>query len=148
MSCFMYATSRQEISTKVEIMGDFSKLKSIRKKAKRIGLPFFSAEIAVTLPEDRCEDIDDVKYNDYTFTDGCGLISNHLTKQLIQRKNIMYRNERYHPSVFQIRYRGYKGVLTLDPTFTGKTLVRFRKSIKKFKDAKDLSLFIANYSKV
>jgi hypothetical protein len=144
----MYAASKQEISAKVEAMGDFSKLKSVGKKAKRIGLLFSGAEMAVTLPEDRCEDINDVKYNDYTFTDGCGLISSHLTKQLVQQRNITYRNKRYHPSVFQIRYRGYKGILTLDPTLTGKTLVQFRESMRKFKNAKDLSLSIADYSKV
>ncbi|KAJ5052606.1 hypothetical protein J3E74DRAFT_388204, partial [Bipolaris maydis] len=39
-SCFLYAASKEEISIKVEAMGDFSKLKSVGKKAKRIGLLF------------------------------------------------------------------------------------------------------------
>jgi len=147
-SCFMFAATRQEISAKVEAMGDFSKLKSVGKKAKRIGLLFSSAEMAVTLDPGRCEDIDDIKSNDYIFTDGCGLISVQLARQLVQRRKIAYRNKMYLPSVFQIRYRGYKGVLTLCPALKGKIQVQFRESMRKFKDAKDLSLSIVEYSKV
>jgi hypothetical protein len=39
-SCFLYAASKEEISVKIEAMGDLSKLKSVGKKAKRIGLLF------------------------------------------------------------------------------------------------------------
>jgi RNA dependent RNA polymerase len=147
-SCFMFAGSKDEISAKVEAMGDFSKLKSVGKKAKRIGLLFSSAEMAVTLQPERCEDIDDIKGNDYVFTDGCGLISIHLAREIVQRRNIAYRNRKYLPSVFQIRYRGYKGVLMLDPSLEGNIQVQFRESMRKFKDAKDLSLSVVDYSKV
>ncbi|KAI4918204.1 hypothetical protein J4E90_002585 [Alternaria incomplexa] len=115
-SCFMYGASKEDISAKIEAMGDLSKLKSVGKKAKRIGLLFSSAEAALDLPPERCRDIDDVKRDDYVFTDGCGLISLQLARQLAQRRNIIFRNQRYLPSVFQIRYRGYQDVLTLDPT--------------------------------
>ncbi|KAI4699631.1 hypothetical protein J4E81_004658 [Alternaria sp. BMP 2799] len=115
-SCFMYGASKEDISAKIEAMGDLSKLKSVGKKAKRIGLLFSSAEAVLDLSPERCRDIDDVKRDDYVFTDGCGLISLQLARQLAQRRNIIHRNQRYLPSVFQIRYRGYKGVLTLDPT--------------------------------
>jgi hypothetical protein len=128
-------------------MGDLSKLKSVGKKAKRIGLLFSSANMALELPPNRCEDIEDVTKDDYIFTDGCGLISKHLAAQLCQRRNIVYRGLRYHPSVFQIRYRGYKGVLTLDPTLKGQILVQFRNSMRKFKDAPDYSFVVVDYSK-
>jgi hypothetical protein len=147
-SCFMFAATKEEISAKVKDMGDFSKLKSVGKKAKRIGLLFSSAEMAVSLHPDRCEDIDDIKYNDYIFTDGCGLISTNLARQLVQRRKIAYRNRRYLPSVFQIRYRGYKGILTLWPPLKGKVQVQFRESMRKFKDAMDLSLCVVEYSRV
>ena len=147
-SCFLYASSKADIAKKVEEMGDFSKLKSVGKKAKRIGLLFSSAEMGVTLSPDRCEDIEDATYGDYNFTDGCGLISRTLAKQLAQRRNIAYRNKRYLPSVFQIRYRGYKGVLTLDPELKGNIAVQFRRSMRKFQEAKDLTLSIVDYSKV
>lgn len=53
-SCFMYAALKQEISIKVKAMGDLSKIKSVSKKAKRIGLLFSSAEVTFNLPPDQC----------------------------------------------------------------------------------------------
>lgn len=129
-------------------MGDFSKLKSVGKKAKRIGLLFSSAEVALDLPPDRCQDINDVATKQYIFTDGCGLISVQLANHLAQKRNILFRNRRYLPSVYQIRYRGYKGVLTLDPTLRGQIQVQFRASMRKFKNSPDYSLAIVDYSKV
>jgi hypothetical protein len=147
-SCLLYAGTKAEISEKIEALGDFSNMKSVAKKAKRIGLLFSSADMAVQLEPDRCEDIPDIQNKDYIFTDGCGLISRHLARQLVQRRKIVYRNLPYLPSVFQIRYRGYKGVLTLDPSMTGKTLVKFRDSMKKFNGKDDLSFAVAAYSRV
>ena len=147
-SCFLYKASKHEITTKIDNLGDLSKIKSVGKKAKRIGLLFSSAEMALELPPERTEDIDDVTRGDYIFTDGCGLISVHLAKQLATKRDIVYRGQRYLPSVFQIRYRGYKGILTLDRSLTGKTLVQFRQSMRKFKEAKDLSFSVVDFSKV
>ena len=147
-SCFMFAKSKAEITVKIDSLGDFSKMKSVGKKAKRLGLLFSSAEIAAELNPERCEDIDDITSNDYIYTDGCGLISGQFARQIVQRANIVYRNKKYLPSVFQIRYRGYKGVLTLSPALKGKTQVMFRESMKKLKDVKDYSFSVVEYSKV
>jgi hypothetical protein len=147
-SCFLYAATKEEISDKIEAMGDFSKLKSVGKKAKRIGLLFSGAEVTLDLPPNRCQDIDDVATKEYIFTDGCGLISTHLARQLAQRRNIIFRDRRYLPSVYQIRYRGYKGVLTLDPTLHGQIQAQFRVSMRKFKESPDYSFAVVDYSKV
>jgi hypothetical protein len=147
-SCFLYAAPKEHISAKIEAVGDLSKLKSVGKKAKRIGLLFSSAEISLNLPPERCQDIDDVSNKDYVFTDGCGLISTQLARLLAQRRNIVFRDRRYLPSVYQIRYRGYKGVLTLDPTLRGQTSVQFRKSMRTFRDSPDHSFAVVDYSKV
>lgn len=144
----MYAGSKQEISIKVEAMGDLSKIKSVGKRAKRIGLLFSSAEVTFDLPSDRCQDIDDVASKDYIFTDGCGLISTQLARQLAQKRNIVFRDRRYLPSVYQVRYRGYKGVLTLDPTLHGQIQAQFRASMRKFTDSPDYSFAVVDYSKV
>lgn len=147
-SCLMFAASKELIERKVEALGDFSKMQSVSKKAKRLGLLFSSAEHALELQPQRCNDIDDVKLGEYVFTDGCGMIAVQLAKQIAQRKRIVYRNKKYLPSVLQIRYRGYKGVLMIDPTLGGKTQVLFRHSMKKLKDVKDLSFAVVEHSKV
>lgn len=147
-SCFMYAASKTDIASKIEAMGNFSSLKSVAKKAKRIGLLFSSAEVAMNLAPERCEDIEDVKRNNYLFTDGCGSISFQLARYLAQRRNIIVRDKRYLPSVYQIRYRGYKGVLTLDSTLKGQVQVQFRKSMRKFTEACDHSFAVVDYSRV
>jgi hypothetical protein len=146
-SCFLYASSKEDISKKVETMGDFSRLKSVAKKTKRLGLLFSGTDMGITLNPEHCEDIEDVERGNYNFTDGCGLISKSLAKRLVKHHNIAYRNRKYLPSVFQIRYRGYKGVLTLDHTLNNRIAVQFRKSMRKFQDAKDLTLSVVDYSK-
>ena len=147
-SCFLFAAAKDQVATKIEQLGDFSKIKTVAKKAKRIGLLFSTADVGVLLPTDRCEDIPDIQNKDYNFTDGCGLISVSLAKQLVKKINITFRNHKYTPSVFQIRYRGYKGVLMLEPALCGRILVQFRDSMRKFKDAADLTLSVVEFSKV
>ena len=146
-TCFLCQGSKAQISIAVEQLGDFSKLKSVAKKAKRIGLLFSAAQMATKLRPDRCQDIPDITKGDYNFTDGCGLISTHLAKLLVQRAHIRYRNRRYTPSVFQIRYRGYKGVLMLEPKLHGQILAQFRDSMRKFKGGDDLSFSVVDCSK-
>lgn len=146
-SCFLYAGSKDQANQLINDLGDFSKIKTVAKLAKRIGLLFSSAKTAVRLEPERCQDISDVVRNDYTFTDGCGLISKHLANLLIQRLDLRFRNLRYHPSVFQIRYAGYKGVLTLEPELRGQILVQFRESMRKVKDVGDRSFAVVDYAK-
>ncbi|KAI8648971.1 RNA-dependent RNA polymerase [Fusarium keratoplasticum] len=142
------AASKEEISRKVEALGDFSKMKTVGKKAKRIGLLFSSATAAMTISPDRCEDIADVETADYVFTDGCGLLAPSLARELARRTRILFRNNRYTPSVFQIRYRGYKGVVTVDPRMAKhKALLKFRKSMKKFSGGENHSFAVVDYSK-
>ena len=50
------------------------------------------------------KDIDDIKIGDENFSDGCGLISKRLAAQLSKSMGIIFRNARYTPCVFQIRY--------------------------------------------
>ena len=146
-TCFLYAGSKEEICDKIDALGDFSKIKSVAKLAKRIGLLFSAAEAATQLRPDRCEDIPDIFQGEHIFTDGCGLISRHMARLLVQKLNIRFRNKRYNPSVFQIRYRGYKGVLELEPKLQGQTLVQFRDSMRKISGTPDLTFSVVEYSK-
>lgn len=148
-TCYLCAASKEEISRKVEALGDFSKMKTVAKKAKRIGLLFSVARAAMQVDPKRVQDIPDIEVGDFIFTDGCGLIAPHLARELSRRTRIVFRNMRYTPSVFQIRYRGYKGVVTLDPTMgKGGPWLKMRKSMKKFSGGDDLSFSVVEYSKV
>ena len=147
-TCLIFADTKTNIKEMVETLGDFSKIKTVAKKAKRIALLFASAHVAIILDPASCQDIPDIETNDYIFTDGCGLISPNLARELAKRLRIIFRNVRYTPSVFQIRYRGYKGVLMLDPGMKGESLAKFRKSMKKFSGGDDYSFAVVEYSKV
>lgn len=148
-TCYLCAASKEQIAQKVEALGDFTKMKTVAKKAKRIGLLFSVARAAMEVDPKKVEDIPDIEVGDYTFTDGCGLIAPGLAKELARRTKIVFRNRRYTPSVFQIRYRGYKGVVTLDPTMAkGGPWLKMRKSMKKFSGGDDLSFSVVEYSKV
>ncbi|KAF4956901.1 hypothetical protein FGADI_3504 [Fusarium gaditjirri] len=147
-SCFLMAAPKEEISRLIEGMGDFTKMKTVGKKAKRIGLLFSSSKTAMTINPDRCEDIPDVEADDYIFTDGCGLIAPSLAQELSRRTRIVFRDSRYTPSVFQLRYRGYKGVVTVDPRMKKqKALLKLRKSMKKFSGGHDYSFAVVEHSK-
>lgn len=113
-TCFLYTAPAPEVSKLVEGLGDFTKMKTVAKKSKRIGLLFSVAKTTINLDPSRCQDIPDIEAQDYIFTDRCGLVSKHLAHELSRILKIAFRNIRYTPSVFQIRYRGYKGVLMLD----------------------------------
>ena len=147
-SCVLWAASKIDISQKIEGLGDCSKMKTVGKKAKRIGLLFSVAEVACDVAPDQCEDIPDVTKDDYNFTDGCGLISEQFAKILAKMRNVLYRNQRYIPSVYQLRYRGYKRVVMVDPSMKGKIKLNFRDSMKKFKGGDELSFSVVDYSKV
>nr|RBQ95109.1 hypothetical protein FVER53263_05746 [Fusarium verticillioides] len=123
-------------------------MKTVGKKAKRIGLLFSSSKAAMIINPDRCEDIPDVERDQYVFTDGCGLIAPSLAQELARRRRIIFRDSRYTPSVFQLRYRGYKGVVTVDPRMKKeKALFKLRKSMKKFSGGDDYSFAVVEHSK-
>lgn len=147
-TCYFLAAPKEQISQRIEGLGDFTKMKTVAKKAKRIGLLFSVARAAMKVDPKKVEDIPDIEVGDYAFTDGCGLIAPALAKELSRRTRIVFRNMRYTPSVFQLRYRGYKGVVTLDPAMArGGTWLKMRKSMKKFSGGDDLSFSVVEYSK-
>ena len=147
-SCHLLAGSGAEVSKKVEALGDFKKMKTVAKKAKRIGLLFSAAEVVLDVPNTRCQDIEDIERDGFIFTDGCGLISKDFVRLLASRKPITFRDRRYHPSVLQIRYQGYKGVVCIEPAMEKSIWLKLRKSMKKFSGTSDLSFAVVEYSKV
>ena len=90
--------------------------------AKRIGLLFSSAEVDFELDPKWIADIDDITSGDENFSDGCGLIAPSLAKRISKAKQIIFREMRYTPSVYQIRYLSLRHrhlSTSLKPTFVG-----------------------------
>ncbi|KAF9521888.1 RNA-dependent RNA polymerase, partial [Crepidotus variabilis] len=115
--------------------------------AKRIGLLFSAAQIDYNLDPKLVGDIPDISVGDEVFSDVCGLISKYLAVQLSKAKRITFRAKRYTPTVFQIRYLGYKGVLMLHPELDKekKHLAEFQKSMKKFTTAVDHTFSVVGH---
>lgn len=147
-SCYLLVGSKQEVSRVVNSLGDFAKIKTVAKKAKRIGLLFSTADIIQDVPNSRCRDIDDIERDGFILTDGCGLTSKDFVHLLAKKKPIVFRDQRYYPSVLQIRYQGYKGVVSVDPRMEKGLWLKLRKSMKKFSGTSDLSFAVVEYSKV
>ncbi|KAJ7166539.1 RNA-directed RNA polymerase [Mycena crocata] len=154
-SCFLRrANSDAELDARIYRLGDFERLLSAAKRAKRIGLLFSEAQVDYKLTPEAVKDIEDIRSGDELFSDGCGLISKWLAVELAKKKKIIFRGVRYTPCVFQIRYLGYKGVLMLHPqldvdrrTTPGPHhLVHFRKSMKKFSTTQNTTFSVVDHS--
>ncbi|KAF9237759.1 RNA dependent RNA polymerase-domain-containing protein [Melanogaster broomeanus] len=149
-TCFMReANDDAELDARIYAMGDFGKIMNAAKRAKRIGLLFSAAELDIQLDPKWIADIEDIENDDTVFSDGCGLMAKHWALQVSKAKRIVFRNQRYVPSVFQIRYLGYKGVLMIHPDMDKekKYLAKFRKSMKKFTTTQDHSFSVVGYSR-
>lgn len=114
------ANNDAELDARIYQMGDFGRIMNgakrkyiteyrvtldllIIKGAKRIGLLFSAAEIDVQLDPKWVADIDDIENSTTVFSDGCGLMAKRFAIQVSKAKRIIFRNQRYTPSVFQIR---------------------------------------------
>ena len=105
-------------------MGDLSSIRSVSKYAARLGLGLSASELAVYIDEREVAQISDIMRlvdvgdwvdSERCFSDGIGVISQELaeriSRQLDPKSTHVY-------SAFQIRYRGCKGVVAIDPTGT------------------------------
>jgi hypothetical protein len=115
----------------IQDLGDFSHIQCSAKCAARIGQAFSDTIFSVPIPETAyvTETKDDVERNGRTFSDGCGTISLELLSRVWRALPPERRQQR--PTVLQIRYRGAKGVLSLDTSLSGQQL-HIRKSMTKY----------------
>uniref|UniRef100_A0A914QD39 RNA-dependent RNA polymerase n=1 Tax=Panagrolaimus davidi TaxID=227884 RepID=A0A914QD39_9BILA len=149
-SSYFYATeNKDEILQMYKKLGTFEPATAAKLSA-RIGQYFTSAwktrmqlrQINVCLINDITSMTTDAAGNHYCFTDGNGIMSYLLAVQIAEHLEIPYV-----PSAFQIRFAGYKGMLTVAPKNSkniggpyypkliendGPYHVLFRKSQKKF----------------
>ncbi|KAI0684613.1 RNA dependent RNA polymerase-domain-containing protein [Cytidiella melzeri] len=145
-SCFLReASSDQELDARIYQFGDFERIASAAKRAKRIGLLFSEAKLDWILDPQHTANVDDIENNGENFSDGCGLISTQFSQQLSRRKRIIYHGRPYTPAVYQISADHFQGVLMLDPKLT-KAHVHFRKSQRKFNATQNNTFSVVDYS--
>ncbi|KAH7393915.1 RNA dependent RNA polymerase-domain-containing protein [Phaeosphaeria sp. MPI-PUGE-AT-0046c] len=111
-------------------LGDFTHFRCSAKCAARIGQAFSDTIFAIPIPDAAMvtETKNDVACGNRIFSDGCGTMSRELFEFLWRR---LPRKQKKCPTVIQIRYRGAKGVLSMDTSLTGQQL-HIRKSMTKY----------------
>ncbi|GMS82575.1 hypothetical protein PENTCL1PPCAC_4750, partial [Pristionchus entomophagus] len=141
--CYMYSAVRRDDGTVITIerirdwMGNFSSSKNVPKLMARMGQCFTQAQPTVSLNTGEWKVDEDIvggcghpeTKELYTFSDGVGRMSLKLARELAEILELSIV-----PSCYQVRFRGFKGVLTIDRTLDapGQPRVVFRKSQNKF----------------
>ncbi|RWS06642.1 RNA-dependent RNA polymerase 1-like protein [Dinothrombium tinctorium] len=128
-----------------EAIGDLNHIRNPAKYLARIGLAFSNPiQYVSQIPPTSVEYEEDIKGGrhpetgeEYVFSDGIGKISvelaEYLTKEIAPNRKIPF-------SAFQIRYKGAKGMLAIDPELKG-SLIVVRESMDKFEsDLKSLEI--------
>jgi hypothetical protein len=131
----------------IKDLGDFTNIHCSAKCAARIGQAFSDTIFAVPIPYTALilEHKADIRRNGRIFSDGCGSMSLELFQKVWRALPPERRQKR--PTVLQIRYRGAKGVLSLDTSLVGQQL-HIRESMIKYTATpgwKDLELCGAAY---
>ncbi|KAK0409122.1 hypothetical protein QR680_004350 [Steinernema hermaphroditum] len=146
--CYMYANSvvRSKETGEAELltinhirnwMGDFSSSRNVPKLMSRMGQCFTQAQPTIRLESSHWR-VDKDYYTGpaanpkmYCFSDGVGRISLKFAERIALIMNLYPA-----PSCFQVRYRGFKGVLCVDPQLdkSDDTPIVFRESQMKFID--------------
>jgi hypothetical protein len=147
MAPFLKGSTMVHAKDVIKDLGDFTNIHCSAKCAARIGQAFSDTIFAVRIPDTAFvrEAVPDIRRNGRTFSDGCGSMSLELFQQVWRVLPPERRQKR--PTVLQIRYRGAKGVLSLDTSLIGEQL-NIRKSMTKYTAAagwKDLELCGAAY---
>ncbi|CAK7353670.1 unnamed protein product [Dovyalis caffra] len=109
-------------------MGKFTN-KNIAKCAARMGQCFSSTYATVEVPpEEVNSDLPDIKRNGYVFSDGIGMITPDLARQVAEKLKL----DIYLPCAYQIRYAGCKGVVACWPEQGDGIRLSLRPSMDKF----------------
>lgn len=126
---FFASTATLTASMIRQWMGNFTAINVVAKYASRLG-QCFSTTRAITSIGVKVKKIQDIKRNDYCFTDGVGKISTLLAIMIADEFGLPDPSNNY-PSLFQFRLAGCKGVLVVDPSIKGQE-VHIRPSQEKF----------------
>ena len=121
-------------------LGRFENCKSVCKYASRLGLCFSGTYKTVEIESGQIKLMEDVIRNNYTFSDGIGMISPDIFEKVL--RNIEVR-EFQKISALQVRVCGCKGVLAVTPQI--KNSIYVRNSMLKF-DSDHFKLELCSYA--
>lgn len=124
-------------------MGYFKEIKIVAKHASRLG-QCFSTSRAVGNVQVDIKELEEVRNNDFVFTDGVGKISEFLARMAAEELGLSNSIDD-PPSVFQFRSGGCKGVVAVSPD-PGPLELYVRKSQYKF-PAGHIGLDIVRWSR-
>ncbi|KAK5718816.1 hypothetical protein LTR17_015650 [Elasticomyces elasticus] len=110
--------------------------------APLIGQCFTDTTASVTLKEGEEGSLDVVERNDRDFSDGCGTISRLLLNDVFR---VYGSRQLVKPTVLQVRFKGAKGVVSLDSRLQGRQLL-LRSNMEKFGGSPDHVLEICGAS--
>jgi len=133
--CVFYSTDLEwQYGSYEQIISEFGtfNMTNVSKRAARIGLLLSTATRAIQLDDTQIEKDKDIEHNGFIFTDGCGRISPDIAAKIdVYPFKYQYEKQVHQfPSVYQIRFKGCKGILMLDETLTNK--IKLRNSLIKF----------------
>ncbi|KXL42944.1 hypothetical protein M433DRAFT_1076 [Acidomyces richmondensis BFW] len=119
-------------------LGDFSGIRVPAKCAARIGQNFTDTNPTINIKQSELFELPMVLRNSRDFSDGVGTISQELLSEVWK----VYGTRRLlKPTALQIRFQGYKGMVSLDSRLRGRKLC-LRENMKKFKTASSWNLEI------
>ncbi|KAL4067761.1 RNA dependent RNA polymerase-domain-containing protein [Scleroderma citrinum] len=116
-------------------LGDFQEvIFSPSKFGARMAQAFTATDPSVRIAKHQWRDIPDIEENGIIFTDGVGTISQELSTMIWDALCKNYSDggvNSVQPSAYQIRFLGYKGVVSVDPQLEGICMC-LRPSMRKF----------------
>ncbi|TVY55116.1 RNA-dependent RNA polymerase 2 [Lachnellula cervina] len=115
-------------SSNRESLGNFASIRSPAKCAARIGQAFSDTRTAVPIGVNDYIQVPDIQNNGRVFSDGVGTISSSLLKKIWER---LPKKTLPRPTCLQIRFKGAKGMISLDSRLLDDALV-LRPSMIKF----------------
>ncbi|CAF1279555.1 unnamed protein product [Rotaria magnacalcarata] len=151
----------RDITEAHQKLGTFDQIKNIATYIARVGQYFSTTrpvDIRLTHVENKNDIrpngianyaviINDIKRNDYCFTDGVGKISLGLAGRVAQKLSIPICCQEDIPSAFQVRVAGCKGMVAIDPESTlNDYYIHVRDSMVKF-PSDDWNLEICEFSR-
>ncbi|KAJ8482744.1 hypothetical protein ONZ51_g5138 [Trametes cubensis] len=147
-------TSIVDAAAIIDSIGTFKNLtfdpiliKCPARYAARISQAFTATDASITIEVGQIIQGRDIKdaSGKWPFTDGVGTLSPELAKKIwhaLQEQRRHGRRDRTYPRAYQIRFQGSKGMVSVDHTLTGQSIM-LRPSMVKFEAPDSLTIEIA-----